>query len=381
VTLQVFLLKIAQKLANYWGAFAGILIPLPKKMLAKPLVLLFGRFYCPTLNQDTSESSRVKPHILILRNKYYTKNSEQVSTEQFHLDCTLKASGRATFDVLTYDDDLQVSPLSDFKFIKTCGAVRPDAIVFSSWWDSARQPSVHAIRYVSHRLGIRVGAIWWDTCSDKFWVDVQQYRDLFDVHVVIDNPKLHCLIGEEVFRKKILQLWAPQDHDKYFPREMQNVPVSFIGQVSDYRSYRSEVISYLLENGISGSFQTNSRDKQISHAEYAEQIGRSAMSINFSYSVNCHQLKSRVFEVLFSGALLLESENDQTKSMFVPMRDYVPFTSKEDLMGKVKYYLGNEQERAAIASQGRKTAMQLYHSDFFWERFLTRLTGVSASQI
>lgn len=313
------------------------------------------------------------PHILILRNKYYAKNSEQVSTEQIHLDHTLKASGLATFEVLTYDQDLHISPLSDLKFIQTCGVIRPDAIIFSSWSDSSRQPSAHAIEFVRKQLNVHIGVIWWDTCSQQFWANVQPYRDLFDVHVVLDNPKLHNLKSDDSFAQKILQLWAPQDESLYFPRASQDIPVLFMGQVSSYRSYRSDAINYLVERGIPGKFLTNDRNQQVSHAEYAEQMGRSAIAINFSYGVNCHQLKSRVFEILFSGALLLESENEQTASMFAPMVDYVPFGSKEDLETKIRYYLNNVGERNLIARHGRESALKMYRGISFWEKFLARL--------
>jgi hypothetical protein len=377
VTPQVVLTKLGQKLAAYGERVARVLTALPKKLLAKPLVLLCGRFLCSQL-PDANRVARVKPHILILRNKYYAKNSGQVSTEQMHLDHTLKASGLATFDVLTFDHDLHLSPFSDLKFMRTCGAIQPDAIVFSSWWDADRQPSAHAIEFVRKQLGIRLGVIWWDTCSQQFWTDVQRYTDLFDVHVVLDNPKLYNLKGNESFARKILQLWAPQDESLYFPRGGQDIPVLFMGQVSAYRSYRSEAINYLVERGIPGKFLTNDRNQQVTHAEYAEQMGRSAIAINFSYSVNCHQLKSRVFEILFSGALLLESENEQTASVFEPLLDYVPFASKEDLEAKVLYYLNNTEERDTIARRGRESALKKYRSNIFWGKFLGNLIEPSA---
>jgi len=372
VTPQVFLTKLAQRLTAYSERAASVVTSLPKQLLAKPLVLLCGRFLCSSL-PTSNRVARDKPHILILRNKYYAKNSKQVSTEQLHLDHTLNASGLATFEVLTYDDDLHIAPLCDLKFIRACGDIRPDAIVFSSWSDTDRQPSVHAIELVRRQLGVRLGVIWWDTCSQQFWSDVQRYRDLFDVHVVLDNPKLHNMKCDDIFARKILQLWAPQDEALYYPRAIQDIPVLFVGQISAYRSYRSDAISHLVERGIPGKFLTNDRNQQVTHAEYADQMGRSAISINFSYSVNCHQLKSRVFEILFSGALLLESENEQTASLFEPMVDYVPFGSKEDLETKIRYYLNNVGERDAIARHGRESALKMYRGSVFWEKFLTRL--------
>ena len=37
---------------------------------------------------------------------------------------------------------------------------------------------------------------------------------------------------------------------------------------------------------------------------------------------------------------------------FVPGEDYVYYDSKKDLIDKIAYYLGHEEERAAIAKNG-----------------------------
>ncbi|GAB2182047.1 hypothetical protein DLREEDagrD3_22700 [Denitratisoma sp. agr-D3] len=275
--------------------------------------------------------------------------------------------------MLTYDADLGTWPRVDLQLFRACQARRPDAIVLSSWWDTPRQPSVHVLGLIRRLFGIRLGVIWWDTCSSAFWRAARPYRDLFDVHVVLDNPMLHFADQDDVFRDKILKLWPPQDEGLYHPRGVKDIPVSFMGQVSAYRSYRREAIEHLVAQGVPGKFYTNDRGQQVTHAVYADVMGRSAMSINFSYSVDCHQLKSRVFEILFSEALLLESENEQTAAMFEPMKDYVPFNSKLDLEQKIAYYAAHEEERVRIARQGRKTAMEKYRSSEFWRLFLARL--------
>jgi len=367
-----FVQKITYRINRYVKQVIIIIEQLPKRLLAKFVVNIIGS-YMIKLCEKKTHGPEVKPHILILRNKFYSKGSEQLSTEVMHLDNTLKTSGLATFEVLTYDDDLHISPLCDLQLIAKCRDVRPDAIVLSSWSSASRHPSIHSLNFIRDRLDIPVAAIWWDTCSKHFWEGVKVYIECFDVHVIVDNPTLQYIDKENPFYNRVLSLWPPQDGDLFKPGSKRDIPVSFLGQTSAYRSYRTEVIDYLKKKNIRGCFSTSDRGEQVTHSTYADLMGRSKISLNFSYSVDCHQLKSRVMEVMLSGALLLESSNKQINSLFEPMRDYVPFNSKEDLVEKICYYLEHEEEMSIIAAQGRAAVLKHYSSTRFWQLILNKL--------
>jgi len=296
----------------------------------------------------------------------------------FHLDNTLRESKAATFDVLTYDRDLLWSPVSDLQLIAKCREGQPDAVIVSSWGKAPRHPSIEALAFVREHLGIRLVALWWDSCSVGFWKSVRPIMEHFDVHVIMDNPTLYHIDRQDALSERIIALWPPQDETLFHPGTIQDIPVSFLGQVSSYRSYRSDAINFLVEKQVPGYFATRDRDQQVSHNEYADIMRRSKISLNFSYSVSSHQLKSRVLEVMFSGAMLLESDNAQTSKLFTPMKDYVPFTSKEDLVEKIRYYLRNEDQLTAIARQGRSTAASVYNASRFWELLCQKLNESGA---
>ena len=298
-----------------------------------------------------------------------------------HLDHTLAASSLASFDVLTYDADLLISPFSDLQFIAKCAALQPDAIVLSSWSDAPRHPTIQAIRFVRSELSIPVAAIWWDTCSEAFWIGLAPRMDEMDVHVVVDNPSLQFMNLRDPYFNRILVLWPPQDETLFKPGAARDIPVSFLGQASSYRSYRKEVIDYLLGLKIPGHYSTQERGSQVTHEVYASLMGRSKISINLSYSVSCHQLKSRVLEAMLSGALLFESENEQTSKLFTPMKDYVQFSSKEDLAVKIVYYLEHENELKEIAEHGRASAMNQFNSSRFWQLMLAKLNDSVPSSL
>ena len=79
--------------------------------------------------------------------------------------------------------------------------------------------------------------------------------------------------------------------------------MAFFGQFSSYRDYRRDYIEYLMEQNISGYIASQNKDVQVEHSKYAEILGRAKIGINFSYSVDKHQLKGRVFEIIADSIL------------------------------------------------------------------------------
>ena len=364
--------KIILKLFSYLIRLKVFLLSCPKTLLSPLLILFYKR--------EGYKRSRNKPHFLILRNEYYSASSTQESTEVMHLDHTLESSKLGTFEVLTYDKDLSSFPLSDYLFIKKCQEKRFDAIVLSSWnLKHLNHPSLSALKFVRNKLQIPIVSIWWDTCSKEFGCFLNKVFKEFDVHVIIDNPSLHFIDRKNKYADRLLNLWPPEDENLYHPplNGVRDIRTSFLGQVSSYRSYRSEVLEHLKEKGVPGYFRTSGRDSQVSHSEYADIMRRSKISINFSKSVHSHQLKSRVMEILFSGTLLMESDNEQTSKLFTPMEDYVPFFSKEDLLEKLDFYSRNDEFRKKISESGHAKAIKNYSSKIFWEKILERLNLTS----
>lgn len=324
---------------------------------------LVARRYCTSLEASVPRRRRV----LVLRNRYM-RNRSQPSNEIGLLDDTLRASGLADFEVLTYDCDLCLSPYSDLQMIRKCSEVRPDLVVLSSWWWHPTHPSLRALQFTRKRLGIPVATIWWDTCSEAFWPRVELHLDMFDMHIVGENPRGHGFDKSHPMFERFLLLWSPFETGAYEadPTAVRDILVSFVGSVNSYRSARKECLLYLTRQGVDGFFAGSDEGAGFSHDQYVGILKRSRMCINFSSSVHGHQLKGRVLEAMLSGALLLESENDQTSMLFNAMEDYVPFSSKEDLLAKIRYFQAHPDEAEAIASAGTRKARALYSGTQFW---------------
>jgi len=162
-------------------------------------------------------------------------------------------------------------------------------------------------------------------------------------------------------------MWVPQDDQLFRPVE-QDIPVRFIGSIyPDRASFLDGVKTNILKAG-------GQRGNKLTTYEYADLVRRSKISINFAGSP-CQtytQCKGRVYEILASKGLLLESKNKSTSGVFTPGIDYVEFSSVEELDSLIEYYLNNENERIKITESGF-TTYQKYTSKKFWDLILSRI--------
>ena len=60
----------------------------------------------------------------------------------------------------------------------------------------------------------------------------------------------------------------------------------------------------------------------------------------------------RGFDIMGAGGFLLSNYQADLLELFVPDEDFVYYTSKEELLRKIDYYLRHEEERKAIAKNG-----------------------------
>lgn len=66
----------------------------------------------------------------------------------------------------------------------------------------------------------------------------------------------------------------------------------------------------------------------------------------------------RVFDIMGSQGFLLTNYQDDLMDCFVPDEDFVYYTDREDLLGKIEYYLSHEKERVEIAQNGHEKVLQ-----------------------
>jgi hypothetical protein len=253
---------------------------------------------------------------------------------------------------------------------------KPTHIFLSSYTSRYHyMPSLSTLHRLKSR-GIEVQNIWWDTCSkkvEKAFLDIDPYVSR---HIVLDNPCKYFLekITEKLRAKnslnEILYLYYPLQYNRSL--HSKDIDVVFLGQTGSYRSVRQKYLNYLQDMGRP-IFTSKNFKGPVTEVDYNRILLRSKIGINFSESVDSHQLKARVFELIKSGCLLIEQRNEQTAKYFTEGEDYVAFSSKEELLEKVMFYLDNESLREQIISAAYKKASQKYNGDMFWQSILIKV--------
>lgn len=253
---------------------------------------------------------------------------------------------------------------------KYCKKHKIDAIVFCLLGRSKYNPSNKTYKQLKNQ-GIYTIFIWPDTGPEYGIGTIAKLGKLADLHVSFDNPTspFHDTVK---FADNHLRLWVPQDKLLYFNQLNKDIPASFIGSTAN-----RERIAYL--NCLKTTYPEllvmggQRESRKLSYTQYAELIRRSKININFSVSLAAFfQTKGRIFEVLASGSMLLESKNPSTATLFTPNKDYVEFNSPDELVEKIKYYLSHEEERVKIAEQGHQTYLARYTAKHFWDAVMTR---------
>jgi len=100
--------------------------------------------------------------------------------------------------------------------------------------------------------------------------------------------------------------------------------------------------------------------------EHAPLWGEDYVSAICSFDINlCFLRKSnrdlqttRTVEIPACGAFMIAERTDEHLEMFKEGKEAVFFSSNEELVGLVRYYLRNEEARLEIASAGRKRCLQ-----------------------
>jgi hypothetical protein len=331
--------------------------------------------YAPRLERcGARKPSRKVPLFLVLRYKYRGgRKPLGFSPEEWVLSGPLRSAKIADAVEHYYDVDGHGGIFGDSKLVDLVTRVRPDLIILCSYSPFLSQNThFEVLKAIRSKCRIPIVIIWPDVIQRASIANCSYMLDAVDLHIQLDTAGLSQHFPE---KNNFLRLWAPLDFSVFHPgAERRDIPISFVGSLLGYQNVRIESLNYLKEKNVEVYHTGGVNEQRVSIKEYADILRRSKISLNFSLgTLDGHQLKARVFETMFSGALLMESENSETNQFFTPMVDYVVFSSKEDLLEKVRYYMQHDAERQEIANNGFRKATTEYNHQVFWNRIMDKL--------
>jgi len=191
--------------------------------------------------------------------------------------------------------------------------------------------------------------------------------------VIINSPFALAKLKQMDINAMLYFGWFNTALLKKYENMSKNTDVSFVGLITG-RSKRLDYINYLEKSGINVKYYGyGSPNGIISAAEKIRIHNSSKINLNFSDVAEqtrltrnhkiCRQLKGikgNNFEIAICGGFVLSEYAFGIKNFFEIGKEMAVFTTKEELLEKIKYYLVHEEERENIAKSGYERAIRDY---------------------
>ena len=155
--------------------------------------------------------------------------------------------------------------------------------------------------------------------------------------------------------------------------------VSFVGNTHE-KIGRKKFISDLAKSGIEVKvFGSGNNTQVLTRGEMLEVFSQTKINLNFTgvssesiydtdFKSSClhKQIKGRCQEIALTGSFFLSEHAFGIERLFEPESEFALFTTSEELVEQVKYYLENDDEREAMAQKANARARKYYTSKFQW---------------
>ena len=218
-------------------------------------------------------------------------------------------------------------------------------------------------------------------CDDNWRFDMftKHYAPHFTYAITTDKFAL-SKYREIGYKNVILGQWASFGFNKEidFDKMHYRYDVSFVGATSGYRRW---IVRELLKKGVKVvCFGYGWKNGGVPFKEMAETFKISKINLNISNSVSydirymfssirtfkeflrskkrIEQIKARNFEIPAFGGFQLTNYVSALEDYFEIGREVAIYTSIEDLLLQINYYLNNEEERRKIMINGYKRAIK-----------------------
>lgn len=257
------------------------------------------------------------------------------------------------------------------KILKAVDDFAPDLI----WVDNKPYVTSNTLNKIKSRHSeIKIVNVITDDPFGKYhyaWRFIYKTFKYYDVHFVQREINISELKRHGANRVELC--FRSFDPEFHFCLDEDQISTSYkteIGFIGSYEDDREEFVANLVQNGIDvkiiGDGWENGRYWNIlkSHHkgpsvygdEYVKVLNGMDIALHFLRKANRDQQDSRTFEIPACGTFMLAERSNLHTQFFKEKEEADFFTSKEDLLSKVQFYINNPIERARIAKQGYNRA-------------------------
>lgn len=270
--------------------------------------------------------------------------------------------------------------------VEKCLEYSPNTVLFWNGWQPDYSPigecfvRLSTIHLIKKLFDVKVGFFWSDVgCKGVPLID--DVTGICDFSLTHEHPSQFrgtSRVPDKYYTVSTVYSPSLFHADPYIEREHD---VLFIGGIAKYKD-RRDGIKMIQQAGIDILLPGGRGHHPITSEKYSDFTKNSKIIVNWTKFIHggFHQAKGRIFEATLAGSLLVSEECDAVNYFFKPNIDYVPFSSNEELVEKLKYYLKNDGERLKIAKHGHESALSKYSAQQHFAGIIDIVENSSANE-
>lgn len=235
---------------------------------------------------------------------------------------------------------------------------------------SVRQDVLEAVRKIAPLMA------WWVEKEERVGEAMKEI-DLFDWYFFMNSSCVEHSAAQGSSHNSLLVHAVDPDRFYRMPEAEKKYDVCFVGNWSEKRQRFLEQVLQTTSNIAiyGGKWRKKSwnnpklwrciKGKYIDGDELVQLYNESRIVLNvtnwgFGEGMQRSGVNMRVLEVPATGAFLLTDDSRDLRSYFEPGKHLVVYTDVADCLKQIGYYLGQEQEREAIAAAGEELVRTSY---------------------
>jgi hypothetical protein len=220
-----------------------------------------------------------------------------------------------------------------------------------------------------------------DPCGRYGYCWMRVYHTFKNYHIQFVQREINIAELKKLGAPRVEICYRSFDPDFHKPipeiqnnRNNQNTIIGFIGS---YEEEREEYLAYLVQQGINIQITGNDWPKgkywhllkshyngpSVFGEKYVEVINKMDIALHFLRRANRDQQDSRTFEIPACDIFMLAERSPLHLQLFEEGKEVDFFTSKEELLSKVNFYIQNKELRLKMASSAYVRSFQsgYYH--------------------